>query len=120
MCERRVMQYLVQMKLVPQGRPATNEEGAAFIEQLILPTLDRCKELQSEKKILAGGPMSGAIGIVLIVNADSGRDLDDLIMSLPIWPRMETDVRPLGTFEGRDEALRPRLEQLRRQTRGAI
>jgi hypothetical protein len=31
------MQYLVQMKLVPQGRPATSEEGTAFIEHYISP-----------------------------------------------------------------------------------
>src|SRR5215472_1354616 len=52
------MQYLVQMKLVPQGRPTTSEEGTAFIEHYIFPTLERCKKLQDEKKILAGGPMS--------------------------------------------------------------
>ena len=113
------MQYLVQMRLVPQGRPTSNQEGATFIEQYILPTLERCKELQSEKKILAGGPMSAAIGLVLIVAAESARELDDLITSLPVWPRMETEVTPLTTFEGRREVLRPRLEQLRAQMRRA-
>ncbi len=113
------MQYLVQMKLVPQGRPTTSEEGQTFITQYIFPTLDRCKRLQDEKKILAGGPMSGAIGLVPVVNADSALELDDLITSLPVWPRMETDVTPLTTFEGRAESLRPRLEQLKAETRRA-
>jgi muconolactone delta-isomerase len=113
------MQYLVQMKLVPQARPVTTEEGRAFIEQYIFPTLERCKKLQDEKEILAGGPMSGAIGLVLIVNAESARELDDLITSLPVWSRMETEVTPLTTFEGRAESLRPRLEQLNAQTRRA-
>ena len=84
------MQYLAQMKLVPQGRPTTPEEGTAFIEQYIFPTLELCRKLQDEKKILAGGPTSGAVGLVLIVNAESARELDDLITSLPVWPRMET------------------------------
>jgi muconolactone delta-isomerase len=109
------MQYLVQMRLVPQGRPTTTEEGAAFIEQYIFPTLELCKKLRDEKKILAGGPMSGAIGLVLIVDAGSARELDDLIASLPVWPRMDTDVTPLTTFEGRAEILRPRLERLKAQ-----
>ena len=113
------MQYLVQMKLVAPGRPTTPEEGAAFIEQYIFPTLELCKKLQGEKKILAGGPVSGAIGLVLIVNAESAREVDDLITSLPIWPRMETEVIPLTTFEGRAEILRPRLERLKAQMRGA-
>jgi hypothetical protein len=38
------------MKLVPQGRPATSEEGTAFIEHYIFPTLELCKKLQDEKK----------------------------------------------------------------------
>jgi hypothetical protein len=109
----RQMQYLVQMKLVPQGRPATSEEGTAFIEHYIFPTLELCKKLQDEKKILAGGPMSGAVGLVLIVSAESARELDDLITGLPVWPRMETDVTPLTTFDGRVQTLRPRLEQLK-------
>jgi muconolactone delta-isomerase len=114
------MQYLVQMKLVPQGRPTTTEEGAAFIEQLIFPTLDLCKKLLGEKKILAGGPMSGAIALVFIVSAESARELDDLLTSLPVWSRMETDVTPLTTFEGRAETLRPRLELLKAQTQRAV
>lgn len=57
------------MKLVPQGRPTTTEEGRAFIEQYIFPTPERCKKLQDDDKILAGGQTSGAIGLALIVNA---------------------------------------------------
>jgi muconolactone delta-isomerase len=114
------MQYLVQMKLVPQGRPTTTEEGAAFIEQFIFPTLELCKKLLDQKKILAGGPMSGVIALVFIVNAESARELDDLLTSLPVWSRMETDVTPLTTFEGRAETLRPMLEQLKAQTHRAV
>ena len=114
------MQYLVQMKLVPQGRPTTTEEGAAFIEQFIFPTLELCKKLLDQKKILAGGPMSGAIGLVFIVNAESARELDNLLTSLPVWSRMETDVTPLTTFEGRAETLRPTLELLKAQTQRAV
>jgi hypothetical protein len=44
------MQYLVQRKLVPQGRPTTPEEGTAFIEQYIFPTLELCKKLQDENE----------------------------------------------------------------------
>ena len=71
------------MKLVAHGRPAAPEEGAAFIQQYIFPTLELCKKLQDEKKILAGGPVSGAIGLAFIVNAQSARELADLITSLP-------------------------------------
>jgi muconolactone delta-isomerase len=105
------MQYLVQMKLVAPARPATAEQGAAFIEQIIFPTLELGKQLHAEGRIVAGGPMSGTIGLAFIVKAENAEELDGLITSLPVWPRMETEVTPLSTFDARAQALRPRLEQ---------
>jgi muconolactone delta-isomerase len=107
------MNYLVQMKLV--SRPDTLQEGIVFIEQLILPTLELCKRLEAEKKIVAGAPLSGAVALSLIVSAESAQELDGLITSLPVWPRMETTVTPLSTFDVRMQAVRARLEQLRRE-----
>ena len=107
------MKYLVQLKLA--DRPTTPEEGIAFIEQDILPTLELCKKLEVEKKILAGGPLSGAIALALIVNAESAQELDRLVSSLPVWPQMETTITPLSTFDVRIEAVRARLEQLKTQ-----
>jgi muconolactone delta-isomerase len=107
------MHYLAQLKLV--SRPKSLQEGIVFIEQFILPTLELCKRLEAEKKIVAGGPLSGAVALSLIVNAESAQELDDLITSLPVWPRMETTVTPLSTFDGRMQVVRARLEQLRRE-----
>ena len=107
------MQYLVQMRLAASGRPTTPADGVVFIEQFILPTLELCRKLQDEKKILAGGPLSGTIALALIVSAESARELDDLITCLPLWPRMETEVIPLTSFEGRQQAVRPTLERLK-------
>lgn len=109
------MQYLVQMKLAAPARPVTAEQGAAFIEQIILPTLEMGQKLHGEGKIVAGGPMSGVIGLALLVQAESAEELDGLISSLPVWPRMETEVTPLSTFEARGIALRERLKQLKGQ-----
>src|ERR1700691_1600858 len=105
------MNDLVQLKLA--SRPDTPQEGIVFMEQFSLPTLDLCKRLESEKKIVAGGPLSGAIALSLIVSVESVQELDDLITSLPVWPRMETTVTPLSTFDVRIQAVRSRLEQLR-------
>src|SRR5215469_8956961 len=92
------------------------DEGIAFIEQLIFPTLDQCKKLQAEGKILAGGPVSGAVALVLIVAAESAMELDDLITSLPVWPRMETEVVPLTTFDARRQTILSRIEELKAQS----
>ena len=107
------MDYLVQMKLADSGRSTSPQEGVSFIEQYVFPTLELCKKLQEEKKILAGGPVAGAIALALIIKAESIQKLDELLESLPIWPRMETTVIPLTSFEGRKVAVRQTLERLR-------
>ncbi len=107
------MNYLVQLKLA--SRPNTPQEGAVFIKQFILPTLELCKKLEAEKRIVAGGPLSGAIALALIVSAGSAEELDGLITGLPVWPRMETTVTPLSTFDVRMQAVRARLEELKTQ-----
>jgi muconolactone delta-isomerase len=107
------MNYLVQMKLA--SRPANPQEGKVFIEQMILPTLELCKKLESEKKIVAGGPVSGSIALSLIVSAKSAEELDGLVTSLPVWPLMETTVTPLAMFDVRALEVRARLEQLTAQ-----
>jgi muconolactone delta-isomerase len=107
----------VQLLLSSSARPTSQKDGINFIEEFIFPTLEQCKKLHEEKKILAGGPMSNAVSLVFIVNAESAWELDDLITSLPIWPRMETKVIPLTTFDARMHSLLPRLEELRAQVR---
>jgi muconolactone delta-isomerase len=110
-----VMQYLVQLRLKTSASPKTPEEGIAFIEQYIYPTLELGKKLQEEKKIIAGGPVSGMVAITFIINADSAKELDDVVTGLPVWPLMDTEITPLSTFDVRKEALLPRLEQRKAQ-----
>ena len=93
------MQYLVQTKIVPEGRPKSVKEGEVFFKEFIHPTLELCKKRQEGGKILAGGPISGTIGLALVARADSAKELDHLVTSLPVWPRMETAITPLTTFE---------------------
>lgn len=107
------MNYLVQLKLA--RRPASPQEGKVFIEQMILPTLELCKKLEAEKKIVAGGPVTGSVALSLIVTAGSAEELDGLITSLPVWPLMETTVTPIGTFDIRAQEVRARLEQMATQ-----
>lgn len=107
------MEYLVQMRLAASRRPSTTGEGVAFIEQFILPTLELCKKLEAEKKIVAGGPLGGAVALALIVRAESNADVDQVVESLPVWPLMETTITPLIRFDDRAQAVRSRLQQLK-------
>jgi muconolactone delta-isomerase len=111
------MEYLVQLRLKSSASPKSAEEGIAFIEQFIYPTLELGKKLQNEKKILAGGPVSGTIALAFIVSADSAQELDNVVTSLPVWSLMDPEVTPLSTFDARKQTLLPRLEQLKAQAK---
>jgi hypothetical protein len=110
------MKYLVEMKLANSSRPASPQEGITFMEQFILPTLELCQKLEAERKILAGGATSGPVALSVIENPESVQELDDIVMDLPVWPRMETTVTALSSFEGRMAAVRARLDHLKAQT----
>ena len=107
------MHYLVEMRIVDQLRATTPKEGIAFIEQIVLPTLALCNKLRDEKKILAGGPMSGTIGLALLMDVGSPLELDEILISLPLWSRMTTHVTPLTTFDDRGRALQAQIERLK-------
>jgi hypothetical protein len=107
------MEYLIEMRIADSGRSTTPTDGVEFIEQYILPTLDLCRRLQTEHRIVAGGPISGAVGLAFIIRADSAPEIDEIVSGLPVWPRMVTAVTPLTTWEDRAAALRPRLERLK-------
>ena len=107
------MEYLVDMHLADSGRSTTPAEGLTFVEQYVLPTLDLCERLEQQGRIIAGGPVSGAVALSFIIRADSAREIDDLVGGLPIWPRMMTTVTPLTSWKERAAALRPRLERLK-------
>lgn len=106
------MQFLVRLSLSSGSRPSSEAEGRDFIENYIFPTLKRCSELQERRSIVAGGPESGAVALALIVDAGSAVELDNLITSLPVWPRMETKITPLTTFEDRRRSIDVVLELL--------
>jgi len=111
------MQYLV--RLAAAARPPTAGEGWILAEPFILPTLVRCEELVAQKKILAGGPVSGTIAIVLIVEFETVPELDDLLTGLAAWPQMESEVTPLTTFDGRRQSLLSQLAALKAQAYGS-
>ena len=113
------MEYLVDMRLADSARSTTPAEGVTFIEQFIFPTLELCQKLTEEQRILAGGTLSGAIGLAFIIRADAAKEIDEIVAGLPVWPRMVTSVTPLTTWSDRAAILRPGLERLRAQTSGA-
>lgn len=101
--------YLVEMKVMPAANVPTPQEGVAFTERFVLPTLDACERLVAEGHIVAGGPTLATLGFSFIARAESPQHLEDLLTTLPIWPRSQTTVLPLGSFAARSHNVRERL-----------
>lgn len=106
------MLFLVELDHVKSGLMPTPEVGRAFIEQIIFPTIARAEQLIAEKKILAGGPVTGQISLRLMLEADSLEDVDQIISSLPLWTVSETRVTPLISFTDRRSHVQMLLERL--------
>ena len=102
------MLFLVELDHVKSGAVPTYEEGEAFIEQVILPTLARAEQLIAEKKIVSGGAAAGRIGLRLIAEAREPADVEQLVSGLPLWPLAETRVTPLVTIAELLESVRGR------------
>ena len=107
------MLFLVELDHVKSGSGATPEAGRAFIEQVIFPTLARADQLVAEKKIVAGGPVTGRVALRLMIDADSPEQVDGIVSSLPIWTQAETRITPLITFGERRDHVQALLEGLK-------
>lgn len=110
---RAETEYLVEMKLVPVSVIPTPQEGLAFSERFVRPTLQGLQRLREAGRIVAGGPTAGGTAFAFILRAGSPDELDAALGALPLWPRCETKITPLVSFEQRLARAEERLLALR-------
>lgn len=70
-------------------------------------------KLEAEKKILAGGDLSGRRGMAFIADAASNEELTQLLGSIPEWSLLKVEVTPLDNTEKRLAQVRQDLERLK-------
>ena len=108
------MQYLVTMDFVDPGPLLPIQQYVGMMRQAVLPGHKALLNLKSEGKILAGGYPVGERAIAFIVEADSPKELDSLLMEIPFWGITKTKVTPLQEFEDRrdqDQQVAEQVEQ---------
>jgi muconolactone delta-isomerase len=93
--------------------PEEPPHAGPFLENLVLPTLQKLHDLQKEGKIRGGGLLAGQRAIALMVEAASVEELDMMIQSLPLWAFMHVQVTPLTPFETRIKADKALIERLK-------
>ena len=106
------MQYLVRMDFVDPGPLLPIQQYAGMMRQAVLPGHEALKTLKSQGKILAGGFPVGERAIAFIVESDSPKELDTLLLRVPFWGIVKTKVTPLQDFDDRQDQDRQATEQM--------
>jgi hypothetical protein len=52
--------------------------------------------------------VSGAIGLAFIIRVDTAKEIDEIVASLPVWPRMVVTVTPLRNVQKAIANTRPK------------
>ena len=95
--EQHKVRYLVATDANdPSGLPPFSAE---FLREVVLPSLEALVRLESEGKILSGGVRVGERAITFIAEAQSNRELDELLHDLPLWGISRMEVTPLQPIE---------------------
>ena len=95
------MQYLVTAEWIdPMGNiPSAPKDFAQVIDQAVVPSMEALAKLAAEKKILAGGVLSGSRAISFVVEASSNDEATELVQGVPFWIFMQWKVTPLESFQ---------------------
>ena len=96
--------------------PGSPAEAIALLENLVIPTFDILMKWEKDGKIVGGLPV-GDRAFVMIVNAESNHEVDRMLRSLPLWPRLNWKVVPLESTAGRAEIEREIVQQLKESTK---
>ncbi len=106
------MQYLVTQELVDPGPLLPPDQLLGMYRSAVLPGHEALINLKSEGKVIAGGYPVGERAIAFIVEADSPKELDSLLLEIPFWGIVKTKVTSLQDFEDRRDKDRQFAEQL--------
>jgi muconolactone delta-isomerase len=110
--EEARMQYLVTQEFVDPGPLLPPDRFLGMMRSAVLPGHEVLINLKSEGKVIAGGFPVGERAIAFIVEADSPKELDELLLEIPFWVITKTKVTPLQDFEDRRDLDRQGAEQL--------
>jgi hypothetical protein len=106
-------QFLVTGHYTEPGPLFSPEAAAQMIEDMIIPSLRMLVEWESDGTSGGGGAFTGERAGSFILNAPSSEEAGFLISSLPFWPLLKWEVKPLQSFASAAEQERRVVEQIR-------
>ena len=108
------MRYLVDTNANDPGPLPIQDPHArgVFLREVVLPSLETLVRLESEGKILGGGVRVGERAITFVVEAESNKELDEMLQDLPLWGVSRMEVTPLQPIAERLEYERRFVEHV--------
>jgi hypothetical protein len=96
--------YLVSMNLRRADPLLPVDQLTEFVRDAILPSVEALTRLQAEGKVVSGGyPVGGRPAIVLLVEANTERELYEILEDLPLWEQVEVEARRMQGLEELDD-----------------
>ena len=88
------MRFLVTIDGTDMGAGMPPEQLAPMVNQMVVPSLEQLAQWEQEGRIHGGG-YTAARGGAFMMEADSPEEVDRLVASLPYFPLVKVDVKPL-------------------------
>jgi hypothetical protein len=96
--------YLVSMNLRRADPLLPVDQLTEFVRDAILPSMEALTRLQAEGNVVSGGyPVGGRPAIVLLVEANTERELYEILEDLPLWEQVEVEARRMQGLEELDD-----------------
>ena len=96
--------YLVSMNLRRTDPLLPIDQLTELVRDAILPSVEALTRLQAQGKVVSGGyPIGGRPAIVLLVDANSERELYEILEGLPLWEQVEVEARRMQGLEELEE-----------------
>src|SRR5215212_6063863 len=92
-------QYLVTMSLAKAEPLIDIRQLSDIVTEKVLPSLDALKDLQSKRKVLAGGHPVGPHYVMFFMEAESEEEVRKLVGELPLSELGDTVVTEFESFE---------------------
>lgn len=107
------MKYFIKGEFIEPGVLLPQEQFIQMLENVTIPSIDAVSKLESDKKILAAGFMTGARACVFILDAGSNEEVSQLLQNLPFFNHLKWEVIPLDNAEIRANQLRNTVKRLK-------
>ncbi len=88
------MRFLVTIDGSDIGAGMPPERLPQVVGQMVVPSLEQLAQWEDEGRIHGGGYAGARVG-AFVMDADSTEELDQLLASLPYWPLVKVEVKPL-------------------------